>query len=363
MFDTTLISVSVISLISSFILTAGMRHYVIRRQILDLPNTRSSHIVPTPRGGGLAFVIVFCAAISVLFYLNQDITYPAFNAILFGGLMIAVVGWVDDYFSLPVWFRLTIHLAVTMACLLYIGLPQIPLFGTTVSLGWLAYPIMAVLLTWHLNLFNFMDGIDGIAAVQAITTLSGALIILALTHSGVEDWRFAPYLFILLVSVLGFLVWNWPPAKIFMGDTASGFLGFVLGLFAVMTSLDNHINLWSWLILFGFFITDATVTLMVRIWRGERWHVSHRQHLYQRYAMNLQMAESVLMSPEIARMVAHRTVVFAVVAINTSWLLPLAIVATYYPDFGLAFTVVGLMPIVVVVLKAQSLGGRAGDTW
>ena len=365
MFNTEQLLVAVGSFLGSVIFTAWLRRYIIHRRVLDMPNVRSSHIVPTPRGVGLAFVMVFCAAALILFYLERGISSVEFNVIFFGGLVIAVIGWLDDHWSLRILPRIISHFCVALVCLLYLEVPEIPLPGKTLSLGLIAYPLMAILLTWCLNFFNFMDGIDGIAAVQTVTMLIAGLIILAFASPDrvLVSSGSAPYFLLLLMCTLGFLVWNWPPAKVFMGDTASGFLGFILGLFAVITAVEFKINVWSWLILFGVFITDSTVTLAVRFLRKESWYQAHRQHTYQRFAMNLQTAGSVLLAPERARAYAHRVVILAVAGINLAWLLPFSLLAFYQPDWGIVFAALALTPLIIIALRAQDLGGVRGDTW
>ena len=177
-----------------------------------------------------------------------------------------------------------------------------------------------------------MDGIDGVAGIEAITTLGGASLILYL--QGQNDWL---ALFGFLSScVAGFLVWNWPPAKVFMGDACSGFLGFTLGLFAIVTSLDDSINIWVWLILFGVFVVDATITLIRRVARGEKWYEAHRSHTYQILSR---------------RYSSHGKVTLGVLITNIFWLLPLGFLAAVYPVWALAICCVALTPLLILALS------------
>lgn len=177
-----------------------------------------------------------------------------------------------------------------------------------------------------------MDGIDGIAGVEAVTVAAGAALLLWVRG----DAAMAGVLVLLAAAVLGFLAWNWPPARIFMGDVGSAYLGFVLGVMALATSAEGPLNLWVWLILLAVFITDATVTLLRRLLRGERWYEAHRTHAYQHAAR---------------RFGSHRKVTLAVGALNVLWLLPLAGVACALPGYGWWLAVVAYLPLLLLAVK------------
>ena len=220
----------------------------LRKGVVDVPNERSSHSVSTPRGGGVAVIFSFFAFL--YFYANLfDATQ--LRSLVVGGVIIAVVGIFDDLNHIPARWRFLAHLGAALLSLYLLPeLPVIPLFGLNVDLGLFGYLLFAIALVWYVNLFNFMDGIDGIAGTEAITVLSGGMLILFL--QGDSTWlMISAYL---VASIAGFLVWNWPPAKVFMGDACSGFLGFTLGLIAVVTSLSGEINLWAWMILLVSFL-------------------------------------------------------------------------------------------------------------
>jgi Fuc2NAc and GlcNAc transferase len=169
---------------------------------------------------------------------------------------------------------------------------------------WLAGAVAALSMVWLLNLYNFMDGIDGIAGIEAITVCLGGALIFA--ESGSELWL-APVL--LLGSVAGFLFWNFPSARIFMGDAGSGFLGYVLGLFCLQAASISSESFWAWVILLGVFVVDSTVALFRRLLRGRRIYVAHHSHAYQHAAR---------------RYGAHAPVSLSVGAINLLWLLPIS---------------------------------------
>jgi len=155
--------------------------------------------------------------------------------------------------------------------------------------------------------------------------------------------------------VSGFLGWNFPPAKIFMGDVCSGFLGFSLGIFALMTS--DSVNIWSWLILLGVFITDATFTLIKRILNKEIWYEAHSSHAYQHYARQLirQFQQQGFDSHD-ARTQSHRRVNYQMTLINIFWLFPLASIATFYPYWASLITLIAYLPLIFIAqhLKAGS---------
>lgn len=291
----------------AWLMTGGLRQYALARNLVDMPNERSSHTEPTPKSGGTAFVVAFLLGLGVLLAMDV-IAGRASLALLLAGLSVAVAGFVDDHRAIAVRWRLLAHFAAAAGMLLGIGeLPIVSFFGFEMSHPSLAFPLAALVLVWLLNLYNFMDGIDGIASVEAITVcVVAALICRAVAPQFVFGWL-APLL--LAGAVGGFLIWNFPPAKIFMGDSGSGFLGFVLAAFAIVSAKAAPQLFWVWMIMLGVFIVDATTTLFRRLRRGERIYLAHRSHAYQ-YAAR--------------RCGAHAPVTMAVAGINLLWLAPIA---------------------------------------
>lgn len=216
----------------SLLLTAVLRQYALRRSIIDIPNARSSHTVPTPRGGGVAIVLTFAFSLFVLALL-QRVSMAESVALLGSGLLIAVIGFMDDHGHIAARWRLLGHFIAAAWALFWVqGLPSITVFGFSLSLGWFGHLLGALYLVWMLNLYNFMDGIDGIASLEAICACVGLSLIYF--FSGHEALIWSPLL--LAVAVVGFLYWNFPPARIFMGDAGSGFLGIVLGVFSIQAA-------------------------------------------------------------------------------------------------------------------------------
>jgi Fuc2NAc and GlcNAc transferase len=321
----------------SFALAGWKIGYAVRRDLLDHPNERSSHTVATPRGGGVAIVLSFFGMVLCLYFFGSASDSLIYSLLLGGGLVAAISYW-DDHGHISAKWRILVHFVAAGLCVAWSGgIAVLNLGFAQLEMGWVGYAVAAVFLVWLLNLYNFMDGIDGIAGVEAITVSLGAAAITMLSQLEPNDAHSALLLleFALPAATLGFLLWNWPPAKIFMGDIGSGFLGYVLGVFALFSIHYGLLSLWSWLILLGVFIVDATITLMRRILRGERWYEAHRSHAYQHAAQKWK---------------SHKKVVLAVLGINILWLYPLAWVASRYPDFGFFSMAVAMLPLVAISL-------------
>ncbi len=295
----------VLAFLASLILTGWFRHYAIATRLLDIPNARSSHHQPTPRGGGLAVVCVFLFSVPV-FFLMGLMTSGELCAFLGSGALVAVVGFMDDRRHIPAPLRLAAHFLAAAWGLFWLGgMPALPMINL-VQVPGMGSVLGLFYLVWLLNLYNFMDGIDGLAGIEAISVCAGGGLLYWLAGNNAHYWPLA----ILAMAVAGFLCWNFPPAKIFMGDAGSGFLGLVLGLFSIQAAWSAPQFFWSWLILLGVFIVDATWTLLHRLLGGEKFYEAHRSHAYQRAAR---------------RFGAHKPVSLAVVMINLFWLLPVAL--------------------------------------
>ena len=322
------------TLATSIALTLVMRNFALSRGLLDVPNERSSHKVPTPRGGGAAIAVTAMTGFGILAALHR-LDFAAFAA-LAGGLAVAAVGFVDDRQALPAVVRLSAHVTAAMWALAWLGgLSALRVGGHLISLGGLG-PVVGVLgIVWVLNLFNFMDGIDGLAASEAtFVAWSGALLTAAESaSSGV-----AAAALVFGASCLGFLRWNWPPAQIFMGDVGSGYLGYVIAVLALAATRENPVALWAWLILGGVFFVDATVTLLRRLLRGERVYEAHRTHAYQWLAR---------------RWGSHAKVTCAILIVNVFWLFPCAVFATRRPSLAAATVIFAFAPLVLVAIATS----------
>lgn len=259
-------------------LTFGVRRYAIRSSLLDIPNDRSSHTTPTSRGGGVAVGLTWGLALVLLMVLGIIDLWVGF-ALLGGGAAISLVGWVDDRRRLSARVRAAVHfLAAGWAVWCLGGLPVVLVGDHVLSIGWLGTLLAVVGVVWLTNLYNFMDGIDGLAAGEAVCVgLVGGGLLLAAGAHGLAAAALA-----LAAASGGFLVFNWPPAKIFMGDVGSGFLGYAFGVLALASERVGAVPLVVWLLLLAVFLVDATVTLIRRVLACERWYEAHRSHAYQR---------------------------------------------------------------------------------
>jgi Fuc2NAc and GlcNAc transferase len=327
--------------ISSWLLTGAVRGYATQRNMLDIPNARSSHALPTPRGGGLAIVATFSATVLVL-ALGRQLDVKTAALLLVSGGIVAATGYLDDRRSLPAQWRFGAHFLAAGIFVVLIGkVPQSFLVDFGLRQQWLGALVVVLALTWSTNLFNFMDGIDGIAASEA-AFIAGAAAWINLQKGD-------PGLTLALVSLCaasaGFLAWNWPPARIFMGDVGSGFLGLVLPMLELAASERAAIPLQVWVILAGLFLVDATVTLLRRALRGDRLFEAHRLHGYQRLAR---------------RWKGHLPVTLLFAAINLFWLLPWAWYAAKTPIHATLFLGAAVLPLVVLALVAGS--GNEGNT-
>ncbi|MGH7628498.1 MAG: MraY family glycosyltransferase [Gemmatimonadales bacterium] len=266
-----------LALAAAWALTGVVRGYAVRAGMIDVPNDRSSHDRPTPRGGGLAIVLVTLTAVAIAGFAGW-VHAPLTGALLIGGGLMAAVGWLDDRRRVAAGPRFAAHLAgSTAAVVLLGGLPELKVGTALVPLGWAGSVLAALSITWAVNFFNFMDGIDGLAGSQAV--------LVGLAAGGLLLWRgeggLAFLTWVTAAASAGFLWWNWPPARIFMGDVGSGYLGFLLGTLALASERAAAVPALVWLVLVGLFFVDATATLIRRTLRRERWSVAHRAHAYQ----------------------------------------------------------------------------------
>lgn len=288
-------------------LTGVLRSYALARGLLDIPNQRSSHRVATPRGGGVGIVVPVLMALPALGAAGA-IPWPFILGLEAGGSLVALVGLADDRWGLPPVSRLAGHFTAAILMLWGNGgLPSMDVLSTAHPIWWAEALAVVLWLVWLLNLTNFMDGIDGIAAVEVITVSGSAAWLSHLAAPGTFQWL-GPL--VLAAAALGFLAWNWPPAKIFMGDSGSGFVGFMLGALSIQAAWVAPSLVWSWLILLGVFVVDATLTLLRRALRRERVYEAHRSHAYQHAASACE---------------SHLRVTLAVGATNLCWLFPIAL--------------------------------------
>jgi glycosyltransferase WbpL len=325
-------------LCSSIVLCAVARWYAVRAEVVDHPTVRSSHVQPTPRGGGIGFVVVYLLALLTLYSLDL-LELDLMVALVGAGTFVAAIGFADDHRHVPARYRFLVHVLAAMWVIYWLGMPSAAtVFGSNGSWPvWLSAVLAVLYVLWIINFYNFMDGIDGIASVEAVTVALGAALLAYLARP--EDGLWIAPLF-LAAAVGGFLFFNMPPASIFMGDVGSGFLGVSIAALAVDTVSRAPQVFWAWTILLGVFVVDATVTLLRRIARRQRVYDAHRTHAYQHAALRF----------------GHRAVTLAVALMNVLWLLPTAwLVSSNRLPAGVGL-LVAYVPLLLVALYFRAGG-------
>ena len=316
------------TVILSLALTGIIRSYALQRNLVDIPNQRSSHTRVTPHGGGLAIVLMFQLALGVLTY-GGYIPASSLWLYLLAGSLIAAIGLLDDIYHIPARWRLLFHFSISSFSIYWLGgIPPLLIAGHLLDPGWVGQVAAVIFLVWLLNLYNFMDGIDGIAGIEALTVCIGGVMIYWWFGYLSSQW-IAPLM--LIAATLGFLFWNFPSARIFMGDAGSAYIGLIIGLFTVQAAWVAPELAWSWIVLLGAFIVDSSVTLIRRVMRGDKFYEAHRSHAYQ-YASR--------------KYGSHIRVSLAFGGINLLWLLPLAFMAAAGWLDGLLTLVIAYLPLI-----------------
>lgn len=260
----------IILLLISFSLTYFIKNYMIKKSFVASVNERSSHTVPTPHGGGIALSITWFIGLIYLHFIGE-ITSNLFYALLFGAV-ISIVSFFDDIYELSPKLRLMVQALVAIGGLYFLGGFDTLSFGIFDISNPIFTNIFAFfMIIWFINLYNFLDGINGYAGSQAVFLALAGFILFSGNH-----------FLVLAVAVLGFLYWNWNKAKIFMGDVGSTLLGYNIAIFTIYYANQEATNFWIWIILFGVYWFDATLTLIRRKLNKEKLSQAHKKHAYQR---------------------------------------------------------------------------------
>lgn len=318
----------------SVALTLVALAYAWRRGLLDQPGKRRSHVLPTPRGGGVGIVVAALVAGLPAWYL-LDAAAPhvvELAAVALAVIAVALIGWRDDHAPLPVLPRLAVHVgaSVLVAATVLAASPSDPAWI------WWLLPLLVLLLVGSINAHNFMDGIDGILGQQGLFVMAGyAVVAIAVGADGAAGLAIAT-----AAGCLGFLVFNRPPARIFMGDVGSGALGMLIAVAAMLVVQRQPAMLWACLILPSAFLVDSGLTLLRRMGGGQRWYAPHRQHLYQ-WLVRVKWSHA---RTDVAYMIWNLLVVA-----------PFAWLAWRWPAHGLAFCVAAWVAAAI----AWHLGKRA----
>ncbi|MFH0910635.1 MAG: glycosyltransferase family 4 protein [Planctomycetota bacterium] len=330
---------------TAFVLTGLTRHYAIRKRLFDLPNERSSHTTPTPRGGGFSILLIFCFAVSFLVGWGE-IGSDLFSALVIGSGLVGGIGFWDDHAPLAPRWRILVHtLAAAWGLYCLGGFPPLDLGFAVLSLGWVGNLLALLGMVWLINLYNFMDGIDGIAGAEAVfASIVGGVFLFWQGQEGLALVAWS-----LSAASAGFLCWNMPPAKVFMGDVGSGFLGYAFGILMIASArpgtglpLGSH-NLWLWVILLSVFIADATVTLFRRIARSGYRIIAHRSHAYQ----------------HLSDRIGHLGTTLAITGVNLFFLFPAAYLGRRLPVLAFSLAVLALVGLGFAAIAFHA--GREGD--
>ncbi|OGV26557.1 MAG: hypothetical protein A3F18_06180 [Legionellales bacterium RIFCSPHIGHO2_12_FULL_37_14] len=308
----------------SFILTTLVRKYALRRDYcIDIPNDRSSHVTPTPRGGGLAFVLSFLLGIVICFRFAV-LSYELFFALVVIGVGLAALGFVDDNLNLSAKFKFGMQFLLSIISLCLLGFFQPTMLPWQISFAVIFYML------WMINLYNFMDGIDGYVVMQTMFVTAT----LAIFYPSISIVALC-----LFFATFGFGLWNFPKAKIFMGDVGSVFLGGILSILSIYLLMYANNVIVPWFILMALFLADASITLLKRIYNKERFWEAHRQHAYQCLTR---------------RFNSHVMVTLLGLGINICYLLPLAyltIQGSFSPMLGFLLAYV---PLATAILWCKS---------
>ena len=319
---------SILTIFLASALCTGMAYWYARqRQWLAIPNARSSHAVPTPSSGGIGFVPLILFLLAVLGWSGRlDGSVAA--ALFGGGALVACVGWIDDRRQIPASIRALAYAIAAAWALWQIGGLDHMYLGMVVPLGMGGTFIALFGIFGFSNMYNFMDGIDGLVASYAVVAGST----LAFLFFRVGAIGFATVTAILAASAAGFLVWNWHPARIFMGDVGSVFLGFSFAVLGVAAEQFRILPALVSVILFAPFLVDGLATMFRRMLRGERWYEAHRTFAYQR---------------AVQRGHRHSTVTMGALALEAV-MVTLAVAGALQPHDMLALTFLAVFVSVIV---------------
>lgn len=325
----------VFAVTGSLVGTSYYSRFAQQRGIIAKHNFRTLHEEPVPRGGGIVFAGVFSLAVLLHWFLGG---FPTWLMLSFGlgGAGAAIIGWIDDVHDVREIAKLVSHvgLAIWIFATFYQPL-YTPLFHDAGGVLSLALTVLLLLFVpvWMINLYNFVDGIDGMAITASAFICTSALIVLAITGGD----KLLMFVFALLAaSSLGFLYVNLPPASVFMGDAGSIFLGYCFGALLITTVTSGQISIWTWLAILGYYIADTTTTTICRVFLVKKWYGTHRSHAYQNLA-------------RISR--SHARVTYGVVLYGILWALPLSVWSAHSPTWGPVAAVLSLGPAVVWSLR------------
>ena len=326
--------IAILCIILAGVVTYGgvilYKRIAINFNIISNLNYRTLHEVPTPRGGGIVFSLLFSFTIFVLWYGNE-ISDQLFYIFGLGGFVATLFGFIDDLKNIKAKIKLAIQLFLGGWAIYWLEYGDLPLLE---SIPFLIVTLVALFfMVWVMNAYNFMDGIDGMAASGAIFISLALTTVLFLTEGSIEIMAI---LILIAATVSGFMFFNWPPATIFMGDAGSVFLGYIFGSLLLFTVLNDNISIWIWITVLGYFFADTTVTQIMRVILVKKWYLAHRSHAYQ----------------NLARITgSHLKVTGAVTLYNIIWIFPLVVWSVLQPEMEMIAAILAVAPAMVVTYK------------
>ncbi len=314
----------------SIIGSLGYKNFAIRNQVLAIPNRRTLHKNPIPKGGGIVFSILSVFSVLLVWWkckLPDELLW----VLVAGGLAASIFGILDDIKNISAGIKLAIQILLSAWTVYWLEGYELLLSDWIPN--YLSTPLILFLLVWMMNGYNFIDGIDGMAASGAVFISSTLALVLFLTVEHIE----IIYIFIFIaVTVSGFLIFNWPKASIFMGDSGSVFLGYTFGALLLFTVTTGVLSVWTWLVVFGYFFADITVTQIARIILVQKWWHAHRSHAYQ----------------NLARITgSHLKVISSVTIYHLFWILPLTLWSAFVPEFAYVAVFFAVTPAMMIAYK------------
>ena len=314
----------------SFLGTYLYRKVAISRNILANLNFRTLHINPVPAGGGIVFSMVFVVGLFYHWWLIQS-SNNLLLVLAVGGGAAALFGFLDDLKDIRAMKKFAVQFLLSGWTLFWLD------GGPLLFIDWIpslvSIPVTMLFLVWMMNGYNFMDGIDGMAISGAVFVSGTMIWVLLWTH---PESQFIMVMALLLASSSAFLLFNWPPASIFMGDAGSAFLGYLFGPLILVTVMVGDVTIWTWLVVFGYFFADIVVTQIMRVILVKKWYLAHRSHAYQ----------------NLARITgSHIKVTGGVVLYNLIWVLPLTLWSALSPEIALYAVVLAVLPGTVIAYR------------
>ena len=319
------------AIIISLVVTIFLEKKFLRHSLfIDKPSNRSTHLNPTPTAGGLSMLITFTLYVIILhniLNINNTVLYFLFASLL----PVVIVGLIDDYKEMNIYTRLIAQFFSASLIIYYFQISDDNNYLNQES--FLIIIISIILSMWLMNLYNFMDGIDGYAASECVfVSFSSALII----YLNNENSILYLYLLGFGFSSIGILIRNWYPAKIFMGDTGSVSIGLLFAFFIFYSASESMISIYTWLILLSIFISDSTYTLFVRIVTKKDITKPHLTHAFHLLATNRN-----------SQIFVTKKMIF----INILWVLPMAMLSNYFMVYNIVITFIVYLPMIIYLIR------------